>query len=227
MNWTDISADPNNLQAIMAMARHLNGLAKSFTGEKLDLVRKHCTGKRVLDIGASGHNPAQSLDQWPHEQIRKVAACITGMDIDETSCALYTGLGYDFVCQDATSEAQLGRTFEAVYCGDIIEHVSDPVALMHFIARHLEPGGQCVISTPNPYFSGFRQLCKRRGEYFYTPNLQHISWIVPANMMEILRRCGQMELTDIYVPQSAIESFNAGQGCLEEYFHEYIYVLGK
>jgi len=227
MNWTDISHDPNNIQAIMAMASHLNGLAKSFTGSKLDLVRKYSQHKAVLDIGASGHNPAASLSQWPHEQLKQVAASITGIDIDAQSCELYNSLGYAFVCMDATSASDLGQRFDFVYCGDIIEHVNDPVALMAFIERHLKPGGQCVISTPNPYFSGFRQLCKNRGEYFYTPNLQHISWIVPANMMEILRRCGTLTLSDIYVPVTATELSNSQHGTLEEYFHEYIYIIRK
>jgi 2-polyprenyl-3-methyl-5-hydroxy-6-metoxy-1,4-benzoquinol methylase len=211
----------------MAMASHLNGLAKSFTGSKLDLVRKYSQHKAVLDIGASGHNPAASLSQWPHEQLKQVAASITGIDIDAQSCELYNSLGYAFVCMDATSASHLGQRFDFVYCGDIIEHVNDPVALMAFIERHLKPGGQCVISTPNPYFKGFRQLCKTRNEFFYTPNLQHISWIVPANVMEMLRRSQNLRLTDIYVPQSAIDAMAQQQGTLEEYFHEYIYVLQR
>ena len=40
-------------------------------------------------------------------------------------------------------------TFEAVYCGEVIEHVYDPDHLLDEIYRVLAPTGVCVLTTPN------------------------------------------------------------------------------
>jgi len=118
MDWTTISSDPNNLQAILSVATHFNSMTKTFNGTKLKLVEKQCRGKVVLDIGASGHNPAESIDLWPHEKLRKVSSSITGIDIDHQSCLKYAQMDYAFYQMDATSDGFLGKVFDRIYCGD-------------------------------------------------------------------------------------------------------------
>lgn len=39
--------------------------------------------------------------------------------------------------------------FEAIYCGEVIEHVYDPDHLLDEIYRVLTPKGVCVLTTPN------------------------------------------------------------------------------
>ena len=40
-------------------------------------------------------------------------------------------------------------SFEAIYCGELIEHVYDPDHLLDEIYRVLAPTGLCVLTTPN------------------------------------------------------------------------------
>jgi methionine biosynthesis protein MetW len=39
--------------------------------------------------------------------------------------------------------------FDAIFCGEIIEHLVDPDHLLDEIGRLLAPGGMCVLTTPN------------------------------------------------------------------------------
>jgi SAM-dependent methyltransferase len=39
--------------------------------------------------------------------------------------------------------------FDAVYCGELIEHLFDPGHLLREVRRVLKPGGICVLTTPN------------------------------------------------------------------------------
>ena len=54
------------------------------------------------------------------------------------------------------SHSTLG-SFELVVCFEVIEHVSDPVALLRTVRSALAPGGFALLSTPNGAVSGGRQ----------------------------------------------------------------------
>jgi 2-polyprenyl-3-methyl-5-hydroxy-6-metoxy-1,4-benzoquinol methylase len=125
---------------------------------------------------------------------------------------------------DACSEIFIGKNFDAIYCGDVIEHVNDPVKLLRFISRHLNDDGAAILSTPNPFYSGFNKLRALRKESFYTPNLSHISWITPANMLEICYRSG-LFLETIYIPEISRSISVQYNYALELAFHEYIFLI--
>jgi 2-polyprenyl-6-hydroxyphenyl methylase/3-demethylubiquinone-9 3-methyltransferase len=46
-------------------------------------------------------------------------------------------------------EAVAGRTFDLIASLEVIEHVAQPAAFVHGLARLLAPGGLIVLSTPN------------------------------------------------------------------------------
>ena len=57
----------------------------------------------------------------------------------------YNAKGFDFRHVDATSDVDLGDRFDRVFIGDVIEHVNDPVALLNFAKRHLQPNGRILV----------------------------------------------------------------------------------
>lgn len=87
---------------------------------------------------------------------------------------------------DATSKKNIGRLFDVVIIGDVIEHVSNPVALLEFSKRHLKKNGKIYVSTPNPYFYSFIINVLKNREIIAHP--EHTCWVTPTNALEIGRR---------------------------------------
>ena len=227
-DWTKVSANPGNVEACRQVSGFLRSITRTFDGNKPAFVKASCTGKRMMDVGAGEHDISYHNEEWEHAIYKAAASNIVAIEIDPILCDYYNEKGFDFRCVDATSEIDLEDRFDFVYCGDVIEHVDNPVALMRFIGRHMEIDARCVVTTPNPAFTGFRSIAKAKSDLFFISNLQHISWVVPTHMLEILRRANiGLEFEHILVPESANNNLMHLGGKLEEYFGEFIYVLKK
>jgi 2-polyprenyl-3-methyl-5-hydroxy-6-metoxy-1,4-benzoquinol methylase len=98
---------------------------------------------RVLDAGCSSGYLAE------HLQARGVS--VIGLEMDERAAeyarrfceAVHVG---DVETMELPFET---ASFDAVLCGDIIEHLRDPQAFLARIRPLLRSGGRCVLSTPN------------------------------------------------------------------------------
>lgn len=187
MNWRLINEDPNN-----EMVRdHLKNELSSIAGERvedIDFVYQHYfKGLSVLDIGVVAHVVERSQDaNWRHGNIRRVASHTVGIDILENAVNKLMQNGYDVRLVDATSDVDIGERFDRVMIGDVIEHVDNPVALLRFAARHLAENGLIICTTPNPFFIEHLMEVVRNG--ILIPNAEHVSWITPANALELAYR---------------------------------------
>jgi SAM-dependent methyltransferase len=56
--------------------------------------------------------------------------------------------GFDPYCAPFDDEKVLARTYDAVICQDVIEHVEDPLQLMARLARLTRSGGLLLLGTP-------------------------------------------------------------------------------
>ena len=96
-------------------------------------------GRRVLDIGMGEHSIEYvNKKQWKHEYIKNAASYILGVDILEPLVESLIKKGYNVKCMDATGDGFLGEMFDTVICGDVIEHVNNPVKLLEFAGRHIK-----------------------------------------------------------------------------------------
>jgi 2-polyprenyl-3-methyl-5-hydroxy-6-metoxy-1,4-benzoquinol methylase len=109
--------------------------------EKLLALLGHPT--RVLDVGCSTGFLAKRL------QAR--GATVVGLELDERAAAdarRYCEAVY--VGDVETMELPLEPgSFDAIVCGDFIEHLRDPQAFLVRIRPFLAPNGTLVLSTPN------------------------------------------------------------------------------
>lgn len=228
LDWTQLGKDPNGHEPARRVSAFLKQISRGYEGDRPKLVCEACRGKRVLDIGAGEHSTDYFNEAWEHAIYKKFASQIVAVEIDAELCAFYNEKGFDFRCVDATSPVDLGERFDFIYCGDVIEHVENAVALVKFISRHLTPGATCMVVTPNPMNARFRNVAKANGDFFFISNLEHVSWVGPTHMLEILRRSGEpLELEAVLIPQFAYRAAARLGGTIEEYFEEFVFVLRK
>ena len=228
INWKDFSKDPNNEIAMRNVSEYLTSITKILSGDKTNYISNLCTSKKVLDIGAGEHDTNYFNESWEHAIYKKHASSIVAIEIDEELCNFYNSKGFDFRCVDATSDFYLGEKFDLIYCGDVIEHVENSVNLLRFIERHLNPNGICIITTPNPNFEKFKNITKAKSDFYFISNLEHLAWIVPTHMLEILRRSKTgLNFDSILIPDNAYQNTIKLGGPIESYFDEFIYVIQK
>ncbi|MEK6958769.1 MAG: class I SAM-dependent methyltransferase [archaeon] len=177
-------------------------------GNLKDFVVRQMAGKDVLDIGACEHDLEHMNERsdWLHGKICAVAKSCKGVDILPKLVDKLNAEGYDFVLTDATSDTYLGKKFDVVNIGDVIEHVDDPVRLLKFAKRHLKKGGEIFVATPNPFFIKTIMLLFTQGTV--VANLEHVSWVTPSLALEISRRAG-VKLDRYYVshPNSPLKKY--------------------
>jgi 2-polyprenyl-3-methyl-5-hydroxy-6-metoxy-1,4-benzoquinol methylase len=98
---------------------------------------------RVLDVGCSTGYLAERLQQR--------GATVVGLEMDERSAQLARRFCAEVLTGDVeTMELPFEpASFDAIVCGDLIEHLRDPQAMLARLRPLLRPGGRLVLSTPN------------------------------------------------------------------------------
>jgi 2-polyprenyl-6-hydroxyphenyl methylase / 3-demethylubiquinone-9 3-methyltransferase len=104
-------------------------------------------GLRVLDVGCGGGLIAEPL--------ARLGACVAGLDpVAETieaarRHAAGQGLDIDYRAGRVEELAAEAKTFDALVCLEVVEHVPDPAAFLAACARLVRPGGLMLLSTLN------------------------------------------------------------------------------
>ena len=101
--------------------------------------------KTVLDYGcAHGHYTMNLLKRYPEMEM-------TGVDINERNINIARKWAKDekkevtFI--HGTHEDVTG-TYDLIIASEVLEHIPDPQAFMNKLARHVNPGGHILLSTP-------------------------------------------------------------------------------
>ena len=96
-------------------------------------INKYLKGNEILDIGsAEGHLHQLIIKSNPDKKI---------YTLDNLPSA-------DFVI-NLDNPKKLGKKFDTVIAGEIIEHLEDPIKFVKFCKTILKKGGRLIITTPN------------------------------------------------------------------------------
>jgi len=77
----------------------------------------------------------------------------------------------------------LGRTFDVVFAGEIIEHLDNVHGFLSSVRRHLAPGGRFVLTTPNAFYVG-NFIYRLGGNARVHP--QHTAWYCESTLRRVL-----------------------------------------
>lgn len=97
----------------------------------------------VVDVGSGTSMFRHISDEWPYE--------ITCCDLDEPALRKIGEESPHFkrVISDATDLPFPDGEFDALYAGEIMEHVIDPGGAVREWKRVVRPGGLMIVTTPN------------------------------------------------------------------------------
>jgi 2-polyprenyl-3-methyl-5-hydroxy-6-metoxy-1,4-benzoquinol methylase len=149
--------------------------------ERFARVRRYMEHRTVLDVGACS---GLKRPDWMHAQIASVASEVVGVDVDRKLARAARAQGFDIVVGDAQT-LDLGRAFEVVWAGEVIEHLSCPGAFLDAARRHLTPGGVLVVTTPNVFaVSNFVYRIGGRPRV----NKGHVAWYDETTLRQLVER---------------------------------------
>ena len=162
---------------------------KSTKSTRFRQLQKFYVGRDILDIGcAVGYHK----EDWMHKNIKAVANSIVGLDLDAGSIEEIRKMGFD-VMQGNAQNFDLGRKFNMVHAGELIEHLDNPGGFLESAKRHLTEDGVLLMTTPNAL---------RISNFIYAStgglkvNAEHTCWFCDTTITTLLERKG-FEVTEI------------------------------
>lgn len=162
--------------------------------DRLECLAPHVDGRRVLDVGCVDARPARQASEERAARptslflrLAELASELVGVDLDAAGVRHLRSLGYCVEHADA-STMDLGRRFDTIVAGEVIEHVEDPGRLLRNLRAHLEPQGVLALSTPNPFAARQSGRIWRRGRPLV--HEEHVGWQDPSTLGTLLRRTG-------------------------------------
>jgi SAM-dependent methyltransferase len=154
-----------------AATGHLEGV--------LDILGTHAAPGRLLDVGAA---TGVFMEHAARRGWRPV-----GHEISEAAAAKARAKGHVVTTGDLAGAGHELATFDAVTMLDVLEHVSDPAAMLTQAADLLVPGGILLVNTPDAS-SVYATFMGLRWHAFVPP--EHLVLLTPRAMRLMLERQG-------------------------------------
>ena len=100
---------------------------------------------------------------------------------------------YDKVYISPVERVDFSENFDLVNCGDVLEHLPDPLKVLRHLRSCLKPGGRLIASVPNiGHWSVVKDLLQGTFEYIPVGLLctSHIHWFTENSLHDMLANAG-------------------------------------
>ncbi len=166
----------------------------AFDDTKISFMASYCRGKSVLDLGCVQHNPENYKSRyWLHKAIAAVADQLEGLDLYEEGVESLRQLGYKVHVGDAQN-FDLGKQYDVIVAGDLIEHLEDLGGFLRSCKAHLKQDGRILIASPNPWY--WKYVVQAFFFAWVKNNPEHTLWMCPFTLSRLTGRYG-MEIVDL------------------------------
>lgn len=165
-----------------------NSLRKTATQDKKAFLLSKIDNKSVLDLGCIGHTWERSITDptWLHKSIIKNSKECIGIDFLEKDVEILNTKGYKNIFYGDATNLNLGKKFDVIVVGDLIEHVHDMKGLFDTFKNHSNESTQILITTPNPFFINHFISILLANQI--SVNQEHVFWFDPSVLYELSNR---------------------------------------
>jgi 2-polyprenyl-3-methyl-5-hydroxy-6-metoxy-1,4-benzoquinol methylase len=139
----------------------------------------------VLDVGFWGQGVSFNDPNWVHALLLARAKEVYGVDLEFDVSKLSHPERYTRASAEGFN---LSHTFDVIFAGDLIEHLSNPGLFLESSKKHLLGGGKLVITTPNA-FNVFN-LAEKMSKGEPTVNHDHTCYFNPKTIKQLLNKNG-------------------------------------
>ncbi len=160
------------------LVRHLEGL---ILRERVGFMRRHVTGRRVLDVGCGNGSFIEHLarhganDVWGLEPFQQAPAGV--------SATLHSRIRCESIADAGFTEG----SFDIITLWHVLEHLDQPLAALAKLAALLAPRGRLVLEVPNISSHEARWL----GPQWYNLDAPYHLWhFTPATLRALVSRAG-------------------------------------
>lgn len=151
-------------------------------------------GTRVLEIGTAAGHVTRALTQK--------RCAVVGVEVEEHQATLAAPFCQRMVVGNIERldlDQLVPELFDVVLCGDVLEHLQDPAAVLQKLRRRLAPNGYLVVSLPNIAHGSVR-LSLLEGRFAYTPwgllDTTHLRFFTLASIAALFNDNG-LEMRDL------------------------------
>lgn len=152
------------------------------------LFEKYVSGRKILDVGSG---PGYFLLVG-----KELGWDVLGVEPSPVAHSYSTEKGVpvlkNFFSYDAVKEQ---GTFDVVHAAMVLEHVPDPLGMLHDMKRLLNPGGLLVLFSPNDYNPLQNVLSELSFPPYWVVPDHHVNYFNVPSLQGILERMG-MQIID-------------------------------
>ncbi len=163
---------------------------------KHEAILSRCKGKRVLHLGCVGNNDYSTEHKVAaspstlHARLSSIAD-VTGVDISADAVEEYrrSGISDNILVGDVEKlgELGLGREFDWVVIGDLIEHLSNPGMMLEGVRALCREDTRVILTTPHAF--GLAPFLRHLSGNF-KEGLQHVMTFNAQNLTHLVERHG-------------------------------------
>lgn len=156
--------------------------------DRWEYIKPLVAGKTVLDVGCASEM-SKFKSGFMHGKIRDCAHETVGVDINKTQVMFLRNQGYDIILGNAET-VKLGRLFDVIVAGELIEHLSNPGLFLDNMRHHLKADGKLIITTPNRTpIHLYLQILRRNKGQDYTKNIpRHVLYFDKSSLFALAER---------------------------------------